>query len=346
MEEKIVLKKKNIVTASALLALGLGAVSTATSSKTADAASTTIRTIMSKSVVYNKKGKSTGKKIATYKNVTVYGNKIKINGKKYYKIGTNKYVKAVNIDGTTRTLYHNAYIYTNKGKRIKYSLKLMSGTTRQTYGKLANIKGKKMYRIGKNQYVKLANFNYTPKATSTKTTSSADSNFTEVSPGVYVEDSSPVRTLNASEVQKVRDEFLQFVNNWREKQGLKPFTTTSWLNQGAQTRADEEISVFNKTGDISHIRPNGSRFWTAFSNQNQMKGEVIGHYSYYTAENTGKGSHVADVMINHDEGANWGHRENLRQNLKKPGIGIGVSSVVDSEGIGHYIFIADIADLA
>lgn len=74
-----------------------------------------------------------------------------------------------------------------------------------------------------------------------------------------------------------------------------------------------------------------------------MKGEVI---SYYTAENTGKGSHVADVMINHDEGANWGHRENLRQNLKKPGIGIGVSSVVDSEGIGHYIFIADIADLA
>lgn len=57
---------------------------------------------------------------------------------------------------TVRKLTKNAYIYNVKGKRVK-KVKLVKGKKIKILGtKLIN--GKKYYRIGKNQYIKVANF--------------------------------------------------------------------------------------------------------------------------------------------------------------------------------------------
>lgn len=119
---------------------------------------TSEKTIMHVAIVYDKEGKKTSEKISAYDKVTVYGDIVTINGAKFYKVGDNRYVKVGNIDGTMRTLKHNAYIYNNKLKRVQKNTVLKKGSEKRTYGSAFTIKGKKVYRIGENQYVKVANF--------------------------------------------------------------------------------------------------------------------------------------------------------------------------------------------
>lgn len=57
----------------------------------------------------------------------------------------------------TKKLTHNAYVYTSKGKRVKSAKKLSKGEKVKILG-YKTIKGKKYARIGKNRYVKAANF--------------------------------------------------------------------------------------------------------------------------------------------------------------------------------------------
>lgn len=124
---------------------------------------TTSKTIMHVAQYYNKKGEKTtlnGKStVGAYNEVQVVSEPVTINGSKYYKIaGQDAYVKAGNIDGTSRKLTHNAYIYNNKAKRVQKNTVLKKGTSKTTYGSSFKINGKAYYRIGKNQYVKVANF--------------------------------------------------------------------------------------------------------------------------------------------------------------------------------------------
>lgn len=118
----------------------------------------TEKTIMHVAIVYDKEGKKTSEKIGAYNKVTVLGDIVTINGAKYYKLGENRFVKVGNIDGTMRTLKHNAYIYNNKLKRVQKNTVLKKGSEKRTYGSAFTIKGKKVYRIAENQYVKVANF--------------------------------------------------------------------------------------------------------------------------------------------------------------------------------------------
>ncbi|WP_265483618.1 SLAP domain-containing protein [Lactobacillus sp. PV037] len=118
----------------------------------------TEKTIMHKALIYDKDGKATKESIGAYNKVTVYGDIVTINGAKFYKLGENRFVKVGNIDGTMRTLKHNAYIYNNKLKRVQKNTVLKKGSEKRTYGSAFTIKGKKVYRIGENQYVKVANF--------------------------------------------------------------------------------------------------------------------------------------------------------------------------------------------
>lgn len=53
-----------------------------------------------------------GKKILTFGRTT-------IKNKKYYQTGYNSFISASNVDGTTRTLKKNAYVY-KKSKGKKY----------------------------------------------------------------------------------------------------------------------------------------------------------------------------------------------------------------------------------
>ena len=141
-------------------------VSVANAAQTPAAQETTKNvTIMHISTIYDKNGKATHEPaLRAYNTVSVVSDPVTLKdetGKdagKFYKLaGKDQYIKVGNVDGTSRSLKHNSYVYKSTGKRAnKKTLKKGSSVT--TYGKSFMIAGHQMYRIGKNQYVKKANF--------------------------------------------------------------------------------------------------------------------------------------------------------------------------------------------
>ena len=118
--------------------------------------------VMHNAFIYDKDHKRVGTKtLAAYSNVNVYGAATKLaDGSLVYQIGDNEYVMADNIDGTVRTLTHNAYVYKTSTKRADRRV-LRKGAKVTTYGSPYKFKnGVSYYRIGgpAKQYVKVANF--------------------------------------------------------------------------------------------------------------------------------------------------------------------------------------------
>jgi hypothetical protein len=127
------------------------------------------KTIMHNAYFYDKNAKRVGTdKVTRYNSVTVSMNKTKFsNGIEYYEViengkATGKFINADNIDGTKRTLKHNAYVYKTSKKRAN-KVTLKKGTEVTTYGGAYTFKnGKQYYKIGNDTektYVKVANFN-------------------------------------------------------------------------------------------------------------------------------------------------------------------------------------------
>ncbi|WEV43501.1 SLAP domain-containing protein [Lactobacillus sp. ESL0684] len=117
------------------------------------------KTVMHASYVYDKDHKRVGdKRIATYKDVTVYGEKTKLNdGTEAYMTGSNEYIDADNVDGHNVTLNHNSYVYKTSKKRANKN-KLMKGETVLVYGSPVTLKsGQKFYRIGNKKFIKAVN---------------------------------------------------------------------------------------------------------------------------------------------------------------------------------------------
>nr|AAY41912.1 SlpA [Lactobacillus crispatus]CAA07708.1 S-layer protein [Lactobacillus crispatus] len=125
------------------------------------------KTIMHNAYYYDKDAKRVGTdKLTRYNSVTVAMNTTTINGKAYYEViengkATGKFINADNIDGTKRTLKHNAYVYKTSKKRAN-KVTLKKGTEVTTYGGTYTFKnGKQYYKIGNNTdktYVKASNF--------------------------------------------------------------------------------------------------------------------------------------------------------------------------------------------
>ncbi|NRO05420.1 SLAP domain-containing protein [Lactobacillus helveticus] len=125
------------------------------------------KTIMHNAYYYDKNAKRVGTdKVTRYDTVTVATSTTTINGISYYEVvengkATGKYINADNIDGTKRTLKHNAYVYKSSKKRAK-KVVLKKGTEVTTYGSSYKFKnGKKYYKIGadtKKTYVRVENF--------------------------------------------------------------------------------------------------------------------------------------------------------------------------------------------
>ena len=126
------------------------------------------KTIMHNAYFYDKDAKRVGTdKVTRYNTVTVAMNTTKLaNGISYYEViengkATGKYINADNIDGTKRTLKHNAYVYKTSKKRAN-KVVLKKGTEVTTYGSPYTFKnGKKYYKIGadtKKTYVRVENF--------------------------------------------------------------------------------------------------------------------------------------------------------------------------------------------
>ena len=125
------------------------------------------KTIMHNAYYYDKDAKRVGTdKLTRYNSVTVSPKTTTINGKAYYEVVENgklsgKFINADNIDGTKRTLKHNAYVYKTSKKRANKEV-LKKGTEVVTYGGTYTFKnGKQYYKIGNNTdktYVKASNF--------------------------------------------------------------------------------------------------------------------------------------------------------------------------------------------
>ncbi|WP_308556663.1 SLAP domain-containing protein [uncultured Lactobacillus sp.] len=132
---------------------------------TVQAADTNVtnKMIMHTALAYDKDGKSTGVKYNAFSYAKLVANPVKIDGGLYYKVADkDQYLKATNIDGVTRTITHNTYIYSTSTRRTSYQnkWKLYKGQTITTYGgsyKFRN--GKHYFRVGgpAKQYVKSYN---------------------------------------------------------------------------------------------------------------------------------------------------------------------------------------------
>ena len=122
-------------------------------------------TIMHIATIYDKNGKATHEPaLRAYNSVSVVSDPVSLKDEKgndagkFYKLaGKDQYIKVGNVDGTSRSLKHNSYVYKSTGKRRGKTV-LKKGSSVTTYGKSFMIAGHQMYRIGKNQYVKKANF--------------------------------------------------------------------------------------------------------------------------------------------------------------------------------------------
>lgn len=154
------MKKNKIITASVAALMAISPL--ITFGHTAQAA--TNKAVMHTAIAYDKDGNKTGKKYYSYQYVTVESNPVKIDGSLYYKIsGEDQYLKATNIDGVTRKITHNTYIYKTSNGRTYYGnhrWKLYKGETVTTYGGSYKFKnGKHYFRVAgpRKQYIKSAN---------------------------------------------------------------------------------------------------------------------------------------------------------------------------------------------
>ena len=97
-----------------------------------------------------------------------------INNRQYYVLvdqganGKKYYVAVGNVNGTTKQLQHNTYIYNQYGKRVKKYGKPKAGKAIRTFGSFVMIRGKKYYIIAKNRFVKAANFTSDKGSTTVK----------------------------------------------------------------------------------------------------------------------------------------------------------------------------------
>ncbi len=114
------------------------------------------RTVFHNSYLYDQNG---GRKTGKYlmgKTIWTYGTKV-IQGKKYYDLGQDNYVKATNVSGVKRKLRRNSYVYGKTAKKLQLKA-LKKGQKVRTYGAAVKIHRKLYYIVGKNQYVKKSNF--------------------------------------------------------------------------------------------------------------------------------------------------------------------------------------------
>ena len=125
-----------------------------------------IKRVGTNSAVYVRKGKKLVKSkkiIKAGQKVRIYGQKT-VKGKLFYRIGKNKFVKAVNIQGKIYQVTKDTVLYTRNGKKVKA---IHKGQKIRIFGASKVIKGKKCYATSHGYIRKgvLAKINSTVKST-------------------------------------------------------------------------------------------------------------------------------------------------------------------------------------
>ncbi len=112
------------------------------------------------------------------------------------------------------------------------------------------------------------------------------------------------------------DEVFKLVNKARNEAGREPLERSEYLEEAAQTRAEECASMRSiRYNGQPHTRPDGSRWFTVLG--------ISKNYNY--GENAGQGKDTAEAQMK-----SWlkseGHRANiLREDYTEIGIGAAVS---------------------
>lgn len=261
-QRMIYMKKNKLILASVAALMAVSPVlSFGSQTHTVQAATNSVqKTIMHTAVGYDVNGGNSGIKFYPFKTINVDAAPVLIKGQKYYKVtGKYVYIKPTNIDGVTRKVTHNTFIYKSSTGRTSFNgkWKLQKGETVTTYGGSYKFKnGKRYFRIGgpQKQYVKASNLgpvvgSNTPQASGTaKINYVKETTITAHSRSSYRK-SAPIFTIDA----KNNATFVRRVPN-----GTK--FTADRLEYG--DRADavaDAIGSFNGNQAIYHIK--GTNYW-------------------------------------------------------------------------------------
>lgn len=115
-----------------------------------------------------------------------------------------------------------------------------------------------------------------------------------------------VTTFSQTDLNNMKNEIIRLVNVERNKVGLKSLSVNTKNSSGSTVRAKEIATKFD------HVRPNGTKYYTAFSGSYKYTGENIGHHANMTAQN------IVQLWMNSD-----GHRANiLNPNYTSTSVGL------------------------
>lgn len=269
--------KKNkiaLISAATLMTVAPLAVLTNTTNEVQAA---TTKAVMHTALAYDKDGNSTGVKYNAYQYVTVESNPVKIDGSLYYKVsGKEQYIKATNIDGVTRKITHNTYIYRTSTGRTSYNnrWKLYKGETITTYGGSYKFKnGKHYFRIGgpNKQYIKSYNLGPVISVNTNNNTSSSSSQTTKSE-----ETTVTVTDKRAALFVEVPDKDAVQPSGKYAKQGDK--FTVDRLEQGTRADTGRDGDDDNELA-IYHIK--GTDYWIYNFNVKAAKDIPVQNY-YHT----------------------------------------------------------------
>lgn len=269
--------KKNkiaLISAAALMTVAPLGVLTNTTNEVQAA---TTKAVMHTALAYDKDGNSTGVKYNAYQYVAVESNPVKIDGSLYYKVsGKDQYIKATNIDGVTRKITHNTYIYRTSTGRTSYNnrWKLYKGETITTYGGSYKFKnGKHYFRIGgpNKQYIKSYNLGPVISVNTNNNTSSSSSQTTKSE-----ETTVTVTDKRAALFVEVPDKDAVQPSGKYAKQGDK--FTVDRLEQGTRADTGRDGDDDNELA-IYHIK--GTDYWIYNFNVKAAKDIPVQNY-YHT----------------------------------------------------------------
>ncbi len=143
-----------------------------------------------------------------------------------------------------------------------------------------------------------------------------------------------------AQVEEAKQEFVRYVNAFRAKKGLKPFTTdVAWLQEGAEIRGDDILAEYKATGNFSHYRANGKEWDDAFHwTKGALGGENLALVGGSQGEAPKEAAHeIANGFIH--EGPDGGHYAVLVGELDQhPSIGLTFRVVRDADGGYTYLF--------
>lgn len=176
----------------------------------------------------------------------------------------------------------------------------------------------------------------TPDISSTSTTTTPDTQISD-DDDIYAGQRG---MWSPAQVEEAKQEFVRYVNAFRAKKGLKPFTTdVAWLQEGAEVRGDDILTEYKATGNFTHYRANGKEWDDAFHwTKGALGGENLALVGGSQGEAPKEAAHeIANGFIH--EGPDGGHYAVLVGELDQhPSIGLTFRVVRDADGGYTYLF--------